>query len=159
MDKIRGRDKRLYIALFLIYTAITSFQIQPVLADVPSVLGIEPWTSGTDTVLNITVRHSFPTSSHYVDKAEVETDENVIGVDLTPQSTVTFVVQYNMGEVAGTPTVEARAHCNLHGWSSWSEPIVVPEFSTIALLLILVTISIAIIFLRKKVHSSNKKKI
>lgn len=88
----------MYIALFLIYTAITSFQIQPVLADVLSVLGIEPWTSGTDTVLNITVRHSFPTSSHYVNKVEVETDENVIGVDLTPQSTVTFVVQYNMGK-------------------------------------------------------------
>lgn len=148
----------MYIALFLIYTAITSFQIQPVLADVPSVLGIEPWTSGTDTVLNITVRHSFPTSSHYVNKVEVETDENVIGVDLTPQSTVTFVVQYNMGEVADTPTVEARAHCNLHGLSSWSEPIVVPEFSIIALLLILITVSIAVIFLRKKCTVQTRKK-
>ena len=140
----------MYVVLFLILTAIASFQIQPVLSDVPSVLNIEPWTSGTETILNITVRHSFPTTSHYVNHVEVEIDENVNDVDFIPQSTVTFVVQYNMEEVADTSTVEARANCNLYGWSSWSETIVVPEFSTIALLLILVTISIAAIFLRKK---------
>lgn len=134
--------------LFLALTVITGFQINLVLADIPTVKSIEPWTSETDTILNITVRHALPLPSHYVDKVEVEIDGTVIAVPLTPQSTVTFVEPYNMGEVTDTPTVQARAHCNLHGWSDWSESLEVPEFLTISLLLILAIVSIAVLLFR-----------
>ena len=161
------RKKSLVIGLLLALSAIICFQINPVLADVPSVLSIEPWTSGTDTmwarahdtILNITVSHASPTSSHYVDKVEVDIDGNVHDVNLTPQSTVTFVVQYNMGEVTDTPTVQARAFYTVHGWSGWSEAVVVPEFTFIHLLLILSVMSIAVLLLRSMVYSQKDKSV
>ena len=57
-----------------------------------------------------------------------------------PQATETFIVPYNLGEVVGTPFVSVRAHCTFHGWSSWSEPIVIPEFTVVAFLIALVTL-------------------
>lgn len=146
----RKRPKSLIVMLILAFAVIIGFQINPVLADVPTVENIEPLTSETDTILNITVRHASPTGSHYVDKVEVDLDGTFHDVDLTPQSTLTFIVQYNMSEVTGTPSVQARAHCTFHGWSGWSEPVVVPEFSTIYLLLILAFVSIAVLLLRSK---------
>lgn len=151
--------------LFLALTAITGFQIHPVLADVPSVLSIERWTSGTETILNITVRHSSPTNSHYVNKVEVDVDGAVHDIDLAPQSTVTFVVQYNMGELADAPMVRARAHCTIHGWSSWSNSEQVSDSSSIPLLPILAIVSvlaivsIVILLLRSKVYGSKTKNI
>ena len=156
MGKNRIGNKSLFIMLFLALATITGFQINPVLADVPTVESIEPWTSETDTILNITVRHASPSSSHYVDKVEVDIDGAVHDIDLTPQSTLTFVEQYNMGEVVDTPTVQARAHCTFHGWSGWSEPVEVPEFSSIHLLLVLAIVSFAVLLLRSKIASSKK---
>ncbi len=143
--------------------AIAGFQIHPVLADVPSVLSIEPWASGTDTILNITVRHSSPTSSHYVNEVEVDVDGAVQDVNLTPQSTVTFVVQYNVGQTSEEPTVRARAYCTIHGWSSWSNSEQVSDSSSTSLLPILgivsglAIVSIAVLLLRSKVYRSKKK--
>ncbi len=151
--------------LFLGLTAIAGFQIHPVLADVPSVSSLEPWTSGTGTILNITVRHSSPTSSHYVNKVEVDVDGAVHDIDLTPQSTVTFVAQYNLGELADEPTVRARAHCTIHGWSSWSNSDQLSDSSSIPLLPILAIVSvlaiaaIVLLLLRSKVYGSKKKNI
>lgn len=48
--------KSLVVMLFLAFAAVAVFQIHPVAADVPSVVSIEPWQSGTDTILNITAR-------------------------------------------------------------------------------------------------------
>ena len=156
MSKKRRGKKSLFIMLFLALTVITGFQTNTVLADVPTVLSMEPWVSETDTILNITVRHASPTSSHYVDKVEVDVDGAVNDIDLTPQSTATFVVQFNMGEVAGTTIVQARAHCTFHGWSGWSESLEIPEFLPIHLLLILAVVSIAVFLLRPKISGSRK---
>lgn len=156
MGRNRREKKSLFIMLFLALTMITGFRINSVLADVPTVESIEPWTSETDNILNITVRHSSPTSSHYVDKVEIDIDGAVNNVDLTPQSKVTFVVQYNMGEVVDTPTVQARSHCTLHGWSGWSESVEIPEFSTVHLLLVLAIVTITVLFLRSKISGSKK---
>jgi len=126
---------------------------------------IERWTSGTDTILNITVRHSSPTSSHYVNEVEVDVDGAVHDLDLAPQSTETFVVQYNMGELVDEPTVRARAHCTIHGWSSWSNSEKVSDSSSIPLLpilaivLVLAIVSIVVLLLRSKVYGSKKKNI
>jgi len=159
MGKNRAGKKSLFLILFLALMAITGSQIHVVFADVPSVLIIEPWTSGTDTILNITVRHSSSTSSHYVNKVEVDVDGTVHDIDLIPQSTVNFVVQFNMGELTEEPTVRARAVCTIHGWSSWSNSVQVPEFSLIQPILILAIVSIAVLFLKPKVYRSKKKNI
>ncbi len=145
------RTKRLVLVLLLALVATAIFQIRVALADVPSVVSIEPWTSETDTILNITVTHSSPTSSHYVNKVEVDVNGTINDIDLTPQSTVTFTVQYDLGELAVEVPVQARAYCTIHGWSNWSSPVVVPEFSFVQLLPILAGVSIAVLLLRRVV--------
>jgi len=145
------RTARLVTLLLLTLAATALFHIRLVLADVPSVVSIEAWTSETDTVLNITATHSSPTSSHYVNKVEVDANGTIHDIDLAPQSTVTFIVQYGMGELTAEVSVQARAHCNLHGWSDWSSPVVVPEFSFVHVLPILAVASIAVLLFRKVV--------
>lgn len=151
--------KSLFLILFFALVAIPGLNIPIAFAGVPSVLSVEGWASGTDTILNITVSHSPFTSSHYVNKVEVDVDGTVDEINLPSQSTVTFVVQYNMGEVTGTPTVQTRAFCNIDGWSSWSEPVVVPEFSWMHVLLILIVVPIAILFLRSKVYGQKDNNV
>ncbi len=156
MGKNERIRKNLFVVLFLVFTASAGFQIHLVFAVVPDVLSIEPWTSGADTILNITVSHAGFGGSHYVNKVEVDVDGSIQNIDLTSQSAPTFVVQFNMGELATTPTVKARAHCTVHDWSSWSESVVIPEFSTIHLLPVLAIVSFAVLRLRSKIASSKK---
>ncbi len=161
MSKNRIGKKNLFIMLVLAIITITGFKINPVLGDVPTVENIEPWAIGTETILNITIRHSNPTTSHYVNNVQVDIDGAVqnVGLPSTPiQSAPTFVMQFNMGELTTTPTVEAKANCNLHGAPlSWSDPVVVPEFSPVYLLLVVAIVSIAIFLLRSKISRSKEK--
>lgn len=100
-----------------------------------------------------------------MNKVEVDVDGAVQNIDLVPQSTVTFVVQYNMGEIADEPAVRARAHCTIHGWSSWSNSEQVSDSSSIPLLLILAIVlvlaivSIVVLLLRSKAYGLKKKSI
>lgn len=144
-------------AYVLALVTISGSQVTPAYADVPAVLTIEPWGSGTDTILNITVRHIFG-FEHYVDLVEVDVDGIIQSMPIAPpQSALVFVVQYHMGEVAGTPTVSARANCNLHSWSPWSEPISVPEFSPLLLLVALASGALASIVLRLKASDTKEQ--
>jgi desulfoferrodoxin (superoxide reductase-like protein) len=137
-------------------TIILSFQMGLVSADIPDVVSIEPWTNGAETILNITVRHIFG-GGHFVNQVDVDIDGSIQTIPVAPpQPALIFVVQYNMGEVAGTPSVQARARCNLHGWSVWSEPILVPEFSAIPLLLVLCAVTFAALFLKLKIQKLEK---
>ncbi|MCW4051865.1 MAG: hypothetical protein NWE78_01480 [Candidatus Bathyarchaeota archaeon] len=153
---IKSRSKLLVSALIVILVVTAGSLIPPVLADVPTIENIEPWTSGTDTILNITIRHDNPTVFHYVDVVEVDVDGNIQNVTLSPQTTVTFIVQYNMGEVTDTPTVSARAYCTFHGWSDWSEPISVPEFTIVFLLLAFAVLPMIAYLFRSRVHRAPK---
>ena len=122
----------------------------PVYADVPSLVSIEPWTSGSETILNITVRHSSPTGNHYIDLIQIDIEGTVNDVRLNSQSANPFVVQYNMGILSGEPSVRARAHCNLHGWGGWSTPQIIPEASSsIALVFLSFLLLISIYFTKK----------
>jgi len=112
--------------LILLLVVISASIINSVSADVPVVNTIEPWTRPSDshTVLNITVTHNNYYSGHYVDWIEVDVDGAVDTINLSPPQPVNlpFIAEYDMGLVSGTPTVRARAHCNLHGSSAWSSP-------------------------------------
>ena len=128
----------------------------PVNADVPTLLNIEPWISGTETILNITVRHSAPTSSHYIDIIQVDVDGTVNNVNLNSQSMNPFIVQYNVGELISEPSLRIRAHCNLHGWGGWSTSQIIPELSFSHLIIVLAVLSIALIILKSKIKIETK---
>lgn len=151
------------LLMLLVFPTIAALQIHRVLANLPSVDAPVPWTSGTHTILNITVRHdttSLPLSDHYVDQVEVNIDGTPHIMNLTPpQPQYFFVIQYDMGQVTGTPTVKARAHCTYHLWGGYSLSVQVPEFSSFQLLLVLATTSITIVLLRSKVHGLRKKTV
>lgn len=134
------QHRRICLVLFgfVISVMFISFQTQPVKANVPSIVNLTPWTSGTHKTLNITITHSSPTPSHYITIVQLDY-LNGTTKDLnqpTFQSTTTFVVQCDMGEVDGTFSVRARAFCNQHGWSSWSNSVVVPEYPSFMLILV-----------------------
>jgi desulfoferrodoxin (superoxide reductase-like protein) len=141
-----------FLSLAFVFASVVFLIPNPVFADVPGVLSVDPWTDGTETILNITVRHFGPTSSHYVDMIQVDIDGTVENVNLDPQSINPFVMQYSMGDVSSEPSVRVRTHCNLHGWGSWTEPQVIPEFpSTLLILVILGVFAVTLIFYRGKV--------
>jgi desulfoferrodoxin (superoxide reductase-like protein) len=105
------------IGLILIALSILSLGVSVVSADVPNVtsLGVEVATDGR--TLSITVRHSSPSNIHYISKLEVKVGDNVEVVDLDPQSTTSFTEEVS---IATSGSVEVRAYCTLHGWSSWA---------------------------------------
>ena len=88
-----------------------------VFADVPTVTDLQVESSTDENTLTITVRHSGPSSIHYVDKIEVKIGDDVDLFELEPQDAVTFTEEI---EVSGV-IFEVRAYCTLHGWSAWRE--------------------------------------
>ena len=122
----------------------------PVYADVPSILNIEPWKNGTETILNITIRHTAPSSGHYIDLIQIDTDGIVNDLILDPQTSNPFIVNYNLGELSGEPSVKVRAHCNLHGWGGWSSSQIIPEFSSLIIISLFLTATLLIMLTRKK---------
>jgi len=135
---------------------ISVCQVAPVFADVPAVTGITAWTRQSDnlTILNITVVHNGYYSGHYVNWVQVNVSGTVQMVSMTDSSPVdqtvssTLVVSYDMGVVSDTPTVQAQANCIVHGSSSWSAVLTVPEFSSLQLVLVLVVLTFAALFFR-----------
>lgn len=155
---VKWKDLFMFAIGLALATSVMHEIVPPVYADVPDVTSIVPWTSGTDTVLNITVRHALPSSSHYIYKVEVDVAGTVHVVDLTsPQTSTTFVVQYNMGNLTSTPTVRARAFCNVHGVGPWSQQVVVSEFSALNIVLALAIISIVALLIKFKFKDLRKR--
>ncbi len=102
-------------------------------ANVPTVLQIVNISQGSEGKIRLEITHSSPSSAHYVDLVEVQVNGATQQFNLQPQSTNPFTVELDLGVVQGTPDVRARAHCNLHGWSDWSQTIAVPEFPAVAI--------------------------
>ena len=143
------------LVLFLLSTFPFKTGIVHVKADIPDVLSVVSWVSGENTILNITVRHASFDSFHFINQVEVDKDGSVQIVTLTSQSTEIFMIQYNLGVVAGIANVRARAHCTVHGFSIWSSPIVIPEFSSMFIPVILVALTIVTLFTRSKLVKLN----
>lgn len=146
--------------MLLVSTILVSFQTRHVSALIPSIVSISYGTSGTHTVLNITVNHTPPPSlgsGHYVSIVEVDVNGTIQEItQTTPQSTETFTVQYDMGEVSAPLGVRARAYCTIHGWSDWSATTTVPEYSIFSLALIL-AFSILATLVMRLLHGSPRK--
>jgi len=106
------------LSLFLFLSWLAPLAV--ICANVPTVLSLEEARRGDDDVLIIEVSHSSPSSSHYIDSVEVEIGEEVFTIeDLGEQSGTVFTVEHII-ESSGTG-IRVRAHCNLHGWSQWTQ--------------------------------------
>jgi desulfoferrodoxin (superoxide reductase-like protein) len=101
-------------------------------ANVPTVLQIVNISQGSDGKIRLEITHQGPGPNHYVDMVEVQVNGATQQFSLQPQTTDPFRVELDLGMLQGTPEVQARAHCNIHGWSDWSQTIAVPEFPTVA---------------------------
>jgi hypothetical protein len=101
-----------------------------------------------------------PSAGHHPTEFQVRTSADgsswtelpPVSISPTP-TTTTFTETYNLGIVSGTPLVQARLGCNIHGWSNWGpEPAIqAPEFpyGATAAVSILVFAS-GLLLLRKK---------
>jgi hypothetical protein len=111
--------KKILALFLLVMSAIICFSINPVsAAQTLNIDSIVPYTRGTDTILNITITHQSPLALpgewvdlDYVDHIEIEIDGAFpyITVNTADYQLTHFTVQYNMGEISGTPTVRVRA--------------------------------------------------
>jgi desulfoferrodoxin (superoxide reductase-like protein) len=115
------------VAILLLHQAGTAE------ANVPTVLQVVNISQGSEGRIRLEIAHSNPSAGHYVDMVEVQVAGTTRQFSLQPQSSDPFTVELDLGELQGTPDVRARAHCNLHGWSDWSQTIAVPEFPAIAI--------------------------
>jgi desulfoferrodoxin (superoxide reductase-like protein) len=89
-----------------------------VYADIPKMLSIE--FNDQSKMLEMEIQHLRPSSTHYVDKIEVEVNGNAESIDISEAQTSTpFTVTYQVTEKVSS--LRVRAHCNLHGWSQWIE--------------------------------------
>ena len=102
-------------------------------ANVPTILQIVNISQGSDGKISLQITHQGPSPNHYVDMVEVQVNGATQQFTLQPQTTDPFTVELDLGTLQGTPEVQARAHCNIHGWSDWSQTIAVPEFPTVAI--------------------------
>ena len=161
--------KSLVIGLLLVLSTIICFNINPVSAQTRQIDSIDHYYSGTDLILNITASHQAPQADpgvwgmmNHIDRIEIDLDGDintvgdVVMVNTASIESTHFSVQYNMGEVTGTPTVYARAN-NLQGTGEWFGPVVVPEFPLIHLVPILMVVSIAALLIKSKITAKVPK--
>jgi len=162
-----NNKKSLAIGLLLVLSTIICININPVSAQRETIDSIDYYYSGTDLFLNISVTHIYPGAQGYnplsfVDHVEIDLDGDiqtlgdVVTVNTADYQSLHFSVQYNMGEVTGTPTVYARAIGNVLT-GEWFGPVVVPEFPLIHLLPILMVTSIAILLIKSKITAKVQK--
>jgi hypothetical protein len=147
------KPKPLTIMLILALAVFFTFQMNPVLANVPQVVSVQPYQHITDTLINVTIYHASPDSSHYVNLVELNIEgEGVEELPLSSQSEETFIAQFNIGvtDEYRMPYVTARATCTQHGSGDWSTAVIAPEFPTLSLLLVLAIVSIAALLFRSK---------
>ncbi|MEM3403848.1 MAG: hypothetical protein QXJ17_04890 [Nitrososphaeria archaeon] len=145
----------------LLLLLIIPFLIESIYADVPEVVEVKRELQGTDTILNLKIRHSNPSQSHYVDIIEIQINEKLYKINLTPQGETVFVYQANLGQVDQSAQLKVRVNCNLHGWSGWvtlettttTKPTIIPigtKNMTVQIILALAILFGALLAVKKK---------
>ena len=123
--------------------------VSDVEAIVPQVQDVTVSNSGDNTLLDVTFYHTPVTASHYVNGVEVDVDGVITNYQISQDST-TFTAQINLGQITGNPSVRARAHCIVDGWSSWSNQVTIPEFPSWVILPLVLIATFSVIVVRKK---------
>lgn len=161
MNPRKHRKIWLSLLALTVSASVMASQTQRANALFPQILSITPWISGTHTILNITVYHQAAPAlgpSHYVSNISLDINGTLHNLpQSTPQTTETFVVQYDMGEVTTPVSVRAQAYCTVHLWGPLSDTVVVPEYSFPYVLLILMLGAIVIVAAKFAVTVSRKR--
>jgi hypothetical protein len=134
--------------------------VEPASADTPRVINVVAWNSGGNTMLNVTVYHDSlgaEEGGHYVDNIEVDVGGSVQDFAQSgPHAycdTVNHYFNVTAGPitgVTGTPAATVKAHCTIHGLSEQNWTGQIPEYTTLALILILLLASSVVIFVHRR---------
>jgi len=137
---------QLFGVLFLLGAGFTDFAF----ALVPVVNNVVVWESDGRTILNVTVTHD-PVSPpfHHVNRIEVDVNGVLYPFNII-QNVTTFTYSCDLGVIEGTPSATVQAHCTIDGYSLQYN-LVIPEFSAIALLLILALCTSFVTFAFRKI--------
>jgi desulfoferrodoxin (superoxide reductase-like protein) len=155
MEKVGSKFLIASVSLILV-TILFLSHAGTAVANVPTVLQIVNISQGSDGKISIEITHQGPSPNHYVDMVEVQVNGATQQFTLQPQTTDPFTVELDLGTLQGTPEVKARAHCNIHGWSDWSQTITVPEFPTAAI--VASTLFVAMLVFRAGIDGRTKKR-
>lgn len=137
------------LLLGMIFMLVFSGAMMSVTANIPSVLKIENISQDSAGKIKLQISHVSPSTNHYVDMIQIDINGQTKTFNITqPQTTDPFSGEFDLGQIQGTPTVKARAHCNIHGWSLWSDGVTVPEFSQVGLTG-LATLAAALLIVRR----------
>ncbi len=86
-----------------------------VFANVPSVLSITRRTESGNTIIDVKVSHSDPSSTHYISQISLDLDgATKTFMDLPKATTTEATYSLNIG-VANPKSIKAQAFCNIHG--------------------------------------------
>jgi len=133
---------------------ILSGAVMTATATIPGVLKIENISQDSAGKIRLQISHASPSANHYVDVIQIDVNGQIKTYNITqPQTTDPFSGEFDLGQIQGTPTVKARAHCNIHGWSTWSDGVAVPEFSQVELT-VLATLAAALLIARRTKRSN-----
>ena len=126
-------------------------------ANIPSISEVTIQENG-GIVLYVKGSHGSPSSSHYVDEAQVDIDGDVQVFNLTESSTsYSLTLALNISQAG---TIKVRTHCNLHGWSAWvtlskdeeptDEGTWIPGFTAESMVLGLILGALILLWLRER---------
>jgi desulfoferrodoxin (superoxide reductase-like protein) len=99
------------LSIVLAFSALTA----SVNADVPNTVTITRRTDSGNTIIDVKIRHSDPTTSHYISQINLDLDGTVKPfTDLVKATTTEATYSLNIGS-ANPNLVRAQPICNLHG--------------------------------------------
>lgn len=113
--------------------------ISNVMAIVPQIQDITVLENGDDTLLEVTFFHNPVNAAHYVNEIEVDVNGVFTTYPISQDST-TFTARLNLGQISGTQPARVRVYCTFDGWSSWSNQQTIPEFQSLMVISLLLSV-------------------
>jgi desulfoferrodoxin (superoxide reductase-like protein) len=111
--------KKIRLTLTVLLLTILTLPVVTVHANVPNVLSITRRTDSGNTLIDVKVSHSDPSTTHYISQITLDLDGATKTFTDLPKATATDAT-YTLNIRAVTPkTIKAQATCNLHGPSAW----------------------------------------
>lgn len=87
-------------------------------ANIPTVLSITRRTEGSNTIIDVKVSHTSPSTTHFISLISLDLDgTQKTFTDLTKSTTNEAIFSLNIGST-NPKTIKSQATCNIHGPSS-----------------------------------------
>ena len=110
---------RINDAMTVLLLATLFLPVVAVHANVPTVLSITRRIDSGNTLIDVKINHSDPTTNHYISQIALDLDGTTkTFTDLARVTTTEATYTLNIGATSPN-TIKAQATCNLHGPSGW----------------------------------------